>query len=242
MKKIFLIAAAALLAACSSTVSTKLQKTAYTPFGPEETVYILNEKEQLPPMSALVGNLKIGDSGFSKNCGYNQVMETARAAARKTGANVIKITELREPSFAGSTCYRIIAKMYRNTEQEWMANLQDKMKAKNQSRLPEDADYAVVYFYRPAGVGFLLGYKVRTATDSIIGRLRADEKFAYKTKKFGPQQFVVEVETKESITLNIEKGKEYFVRCGMTMGVVAGRPEITLIDNEIGIKEYNGLK
>jgi hypothetical protein len=41
------------------------------------------------------------------------------------------------------------------------------------------------------------------------------------------------------VLINIQKGEEYYVRCGIKMGVLMGRPEIYLIENSKGRKEYN---
>ena len=100
-----------------------------------------------------------------------------------------------------------------------------------------------MHFYRPSlGAGALLGYKIKNVNDSIVGRLRNGEKFIYKTKVFGEQSFYGTLETKEEVKINIEKGKEYFVRCSVNMGVVLGRPEINLIENYIGMKEFDEMK
>ena len=56
------------------------------------------------------------------------------------------------------------------------------------------------------------------------------------------QSFYGALETKEEVKINIEKGKEYFVRCSVNMGVVLGRPEINLIENYIGMKEFDEMK
>ncbi len=242
MKKLLLISICAFFAGCAPSVSTKLLKTTYQAFGPETTVYIIDVKDQVREMSVPVGDLKIGESGFTKNCSYNEVLDKAKIAAIKAGANVIKLTEIKAPDFA-STCYRIKAKLYRNTDAEALAKLNDKLNAKNKSRLPEDADYAIIHFYRPnAGAGFLLGYKIKSENDSIIGRLRNGEKFTYKTNKFGLQEFFGELETKESVKIDVKKGQEYFVRCAVEMGIVLGRPVIKIVENHLGIKEYETVE
>jgi hypothetical protein len=120
--------------------------------------------------------------------------------------------------------------------------MSEKRNLKNKSRIPEDSDYALVHFYRPtSGNGALLGYKIKDANDSIIGRLRNGEKFVYKVKKFGNQSFYGALETKEEVKINVEKGQEYFVRCSVNMGVIVGRPEINLIENHIGMKEFDEM-
>lgn len=242
MKKLLIICAAALAFSCASTVSTKLVNKNLQALPIGIPVLVLNENDPEPTAAALVGVIKIGDSGFTQDCGYDQVIEKAKTAARSAGANLVKITELKKPTTLGSTCYRIKANIYSSNDEQSTALLKARVYAQNKSRLPEDADYAVIYFYRPAtGSGALLGYKIKTENDSVIGRLRYGEKFEYKTKTFGVQQFHGDLETKETITIDVQKGQEYFVRAGVTMGVMFGRPELNKVENRVGMKEYREM-
>jgi hypothetical protein len=227
-----------LLASCSTSISTKIVNKNFQKLEDNNQIIVLDKNEELPNNSELIGDLKIGDSGFTTDCGYDKVIADATNAAKNSGANIIKIIEIKKPSTFGSTCYRIKARLYRNLNPESLAILAQNRSLKNKSRLPENSDYAVIYFYRPSiGAGSLLGYKIKDANDSIVGRLRSGEKFKY-VKKFGEQFFYGALETKEEVKINIEKGNEYFVRCAVNMGVVIGRPEINLIENYVGMKEY----
>lgn len=239
MKKLLLLFSLCLVVSCATSVRSKLANKNYPKLVPERAVVVLNKEDNVPNDSEFIGDIKVGDSGFTTDCGYNQVVADAVTAARSAGANIIHITEIKKPTTFGSTCYRIKAKIYRNFNEESLATISDKRSLKNKSRLPEDADYAIIHFYRPsAGAGALLGYKIKTENDSVIGRLRNGEKFAFKTKTFGNQNFYGALETKEKVTINVEKGQEYFVRCSVNMGVVLGRPEINIIENYIGMKEF----
>jgi hypothetical protein len=239
MNKFLILLSAALIAGCSSTVSTKLVNKNQTLTPINTAVYVLEDNEAIPANSQLVGKIKIGDSGFSMDCGYNKALAEVKKAARKAGANIIKITQVKEPNVMASSCYRIKADVYRNVDEQVLSNVKQRREEKNKSRLPADSDYAVIYFYRPHNnVGGILGYKINTEKDSIVGRVRDGEKFAFRTKKFGRQTFYGELETKEEVTINIEKGQEYFVRCGVRTGAFVGRPEIGIVENVQGIKEY----
>ncbi|ESU25299.1 hypothetical protein FLJC2902T_31070 [Flavobacterium limnosediminis JC2902] len=243
MKKILFITTVILFTSCATSISTKLANKSYQKLTNDIPVIVLDKNEELPSDSEFIGEVKIGDSGFSTDCGYNKVISDVTNVAKNSGANVVKITEIKKPSTLGSTCYRIKAKIYRNLNTESLSKLAENRNAKNKSRLPENSDYAIVHFYRPSlGTGGLLGFKIKNANDSIIGRLRNGEKFIYKTKEFGEQSFYGALETKEEVKINIEKGKEYFVRCAVTMGVAFGRPEIDLIENHIGIEEYSEMR
>ena len=231
------------LSSCSPKIKSNLVTNNAQPLDSNTEVLIIKQQETIPEKSVLVGDLKIGDTGFSTDCGYTKVVEDAKETARKSGANLIFLTEVKEPNF-GSSCYRIKAKMYRNLDAEVLADLSKKAFEANKSRLPADADYAVIYFYRPkSSYGSLIGYKVKLDEEGeIIGRVRNGEKFEYKTQDFGKHTFWGETESKTSVILDVKPGQEYFVRCGITMGVAVGKPEMYLIENETGIKEYENSK
>lgn len=243
MKKFYFLIISLVFLGCSTSISTKLTNSSYQNLESNIQVLVIEKNDTLPDESEFIGDIKVGDTGFTVNCGYDKVLEDVTNAAKKSGANIVQIVEVKQPTTFGSSCYRITAKMYRNLNSELLLNHNESNKLKNKSRLPEDADYAVIHFYRPkSGLGALLGYKIKTINDSVIGRLRNGEKFVFKTNKFGLQKFYASIETKEEIEINVEKGQEYFVKCGIKMGVAAGRPEINLVENYIGIKEFDLLE
>lgn len=127
-------------------------------------------------------------------------------------------------------------------DEEIIAGLIEKKNMQNKSRLSSSADYAVVYFYRPkVYVGSLIGYKVRIDDETVIGRVRNGEKFEYKIKEFGKHKFWAKTESKTSVFIDVERGQEYFVRCGINMGIVVGKPEMFVVENELGISEFSEL-
>jgi hypothetical protein len=230
-----------ILQSCSPKIRTNLATESFKPLAAETEILLVNQNEKVPADFKFIGELKISDSGFSTDCGYSKVISDAKESAKKSGANLIHLTEVIKPNL-GSSCYRIKAKLYRNLNQEVLADLSEKRSFENQSRLPADADYAVIYFYRPKNYsGSFVGFKIRMDDETVIGRVRNGEKFAYKTTDFGKHEFWGKTESKSSVTIDIKKGQEYFVRCGITMGIGVGRPEIYLIDNELGISEYKSL-
>lgn len=243
MKKtiILTLLIAAILQSCSPKIRTHLATESFKPLAAETEILIVNQNEKVPVDFKFVGELKIGDSGFSTDCGYSKVISDAKESAKKSGANLIHLTEVKKPNL-GSSCFRIKAKLYRNLNQEVLADLSEKRSFENQSRLPADADYAVIYFYRPKNYsGSFIGFKIRMDDETVIGRVRNGEKFEYKTTDFGKHEFWGKTESKSAVIIDIKKGREYFVRCGITMGIGVGRPEIYLIENELGISEYKSL-
>ncbi|MCG8329157.1 MAG: DUF2846 domain-containing protein [Chitinophagales bacterium] len=230
------------LQSCASTVNSKMLSSAYPAINKDQQVFFLQHSEEVPENSILVGNLKVGDSGFAVNCSYETAVEKASMEARNCGANIILVTEVKEPSIK-NTCYRMKALMYRNMDEDVLIRTEKRIEEKNQSRLPENADYAVIYFYRPTNsFGALVGLKIKTEGEMVICKLKDGDKFAYKTKEFGEHTFLAKTESEDVVEINVEKGKEYFVHCGIQMGIVVGQPELDVVDNYIGIEQYEKMK
>ncbi|MCR8666516.1 DUF2846 domain-containing protein [Aestuariibaculum sp. M13] len=230
------------LHSCSPKIRSSLTDTKFPQLEDTEQVFLLGREDDIPENSLFVGDLKIGDSGFTTDCGYETVIENAKLTAKKSGANLVQLVEIKKPGFE-STCYRIKAKMYRNIQTEKLIDLINEDERRNKSRLPDSVNYSVVYFYRPKKFnGSLIGYKIKLNNDSIIGRVRSGEKFEYRTSNYGKHTFWGVTEAKDSVVINIKKGQEYFVKCGINMGIAIGRPDMYLIDNKIGIREYEQIK
>ena len=108
-----------LFTSCASTIRTT-QNANYqaTPSSVPIVVYGLNEN---PPANAQnIGTIKIGDSGFSVDCGWNKVLEKAKNESRKIGGNAIKLISVNEPDYS-STCYRLTAYVLRSPEKKYLA-------------------------------------------------------------------------------------------------------------------------
>ena len=241
--KAFLLLLIATAFGCSSTVSKKLVGTNRQALPNGIKMFVFNEYDPEPADAEFIGDIKIGDSGFTTDCSYNTVLEHAKTAARKAGADVIKITEVLKPDFIESSCYRLRAKIYSSGNGESDANFLAKMNQQNASTLPKNADYASVYFYMPRNNGSLFHatqIDLKTKNDSIVSTLKIGGRIEYQTRNFGIQNFYVDSKTKP-IIIDVAKGKEYFIRIGFTTNMMIGNPELTLVENRIGMKEYREM-
>ena len=110
-RTIFSVLVLWLLSACATTVKT--QSTANLgPLAADSRVEVFALKDHLIGDIRTIGEVKIGDSGLTVDCGYETVIEQAKAEARKVGGNGIKLTKVDSPDFM-STCYRITADILR---------------------------------------------------------------------------------------------------------------------------------
>ncbi len=235
MKKIFFGLITIFLAACSARVTTKLIE-ALPPLDYEEEVVVLGLQDQVPASATVIGTVKVGDTGFSVNCGWDVVIEKAKEEARKSGGNVLKITKHTPPSVMGSTCDRITAQII-NVE-----NIQElnKLKSTNHPAIDKSWDYAKLYVYRPKGPGLLINYDVHLG-DSVIWRAKNNTKQEIWITQKGLNVLWAKTEATSDVPITIEHGRKYYLRCTVEMGIVVGRPQLQLVDRSIGEIEFNSI-
>ena len=107
--------------------------------------------------------------------------------------------------------------------------------------IPEaDPEKGLVVFHRPRrAVGAAVPVNVHHA-DGVLGTLR-DGVVLHRYYEPGQHQFWSEVIAQDSIMINVEAGKVYFVRGETTMGVVVARPKFTQVDETTGRAAVAGL-
>lgn len=219
-----------LLASCSHKVTTSISKS-YEPLDYREDVRVFGLNDPVPSHAEQIGEVKIDDTGFSTNCGYEVAIEKAKYEARKIGGNAIKITQHTPPSAMGSSCHRITASILKVNDFSEVP-LQTPV---DSSLL--NVDYALLHIYRMSAAGFLVSYDLHLG-DSVICRVQNNWKTTLRIRKDGYNSLWARTETKEEIPIKIEMGKEYYVRCGITLGAFVGHPKLELVDNSTGKVEY----
>jgi hypothetical protein len=86
-----------------------------------------------------------------------------------------------------------------------------------------------IVFFRPSKfVGGAIGYKVRE-NDTELGKLANGSYFVVQVAP-GPHAYVVHSEAKDVLNIEVEAGETYYVIGGVTMGVLAGRPNLSPSD------------
>jgi hypothetical protein len=95
--------------------------------------------------------------------------------------------------------------------------------------LPANTRYALVHMYRlNKFAGFAIGYDVRL-NDSVVYRARNNSQATIRCTKSGPIVLSAKTEARSELTLDIQPGREYYVRCALGMGAVVGRPQLTQV-------------
>lgn len=235
MRKIYgllLVAVLIIYSSCSPKISTSI-RSSYPPLDYKEDVVVMGLNQAEPELAELIGYVKITDTGFTANCGYDLVIEKAKLEARKVGGNAIKIIEHMPPSF-GSSCHRIVAKILKVED---IANIM----AETEDEILLDVDYAILNVYRYGGAGSLVGYDLYLG-DSILCRVKNNFKTTLHIKKDGLNTLWAKTEAKSEVPINVKMGKTYYLRCGVAMGAFIGHPRLELVDGKTGKAEFDSFK
>lgn len=106
-----LIAILFLLSSCAPSIVTSISKN-YAAIDNTQEIKVIELTEEVPLQSELLGEVKIGDAGFTNKCDFVTVIEAAKLEARKVGGNAIRIMSHQTPDFV-SSCHRITANIYK---------------------------------------------------------------------------------------------------------------------------------
>lgn len=86
-----------------------------------------------------------------------------------------------------------------------------------------------IVFFRPSKlVGGAVGFKVREG-ETELGKLRSGRYFIAPVAP-GVHEYTVHSEAKDVLTLEVEAGETYYVQGTISMGVLAGRPNLSPAD------------
>ena len=89
-------------------------------------------------------------------------------------------------------------------------------------------------------MGFLIGYDVHMG-DSVKYRAKDGSRGNVRWVTPGPVKVWAKTEAREEITLPVQTGREYFVRCTLGAGALVGRPHLQQVSVEQGRKELASI-
>jgi hypothetical protein len=229
-----------LLSGCAPSIITQLNGPAATALAPDVPVTVLTADEYRPTGCDLLAKVFVGESGTTLNCGLERMMAEALRQTRQAGGNVLKINQIIPPSWA-SSCYQIIGEaFYAQDIPAMQAELSRRRAADEKSQLPAGTPYALLYAYRPAGLGAkAVSYDVRL-NDSVVYRARYDTRSVIRLTKPGSVTLWAE-NSSTPLTLEVEPGKEYFLRCGLQGAAHKPQPLLNFVSTRQGRLEYEGV-
>ena len=202
------------------------------------TILSRGDRNEIPAEALKKGSIKIGD-GMRLNCGYTETMERARAMAREKGANLIKITELKEPN-AMSTCYRLHADVYYYRDAATRFAYKDELADSIvHALIPDTASYSLLFVYRlRSGVGPLIRYPLNV-DDSEVALMKLGSAYVIRLDKPGRAKIWARTESEKSIMLDVKPRKVYFMRAAVQMGIMVGRPQLEMMSTAAGLRDFN---
>ena len=217
---------------CSPVISTVIEHKQDKIHNNE--IIILNEEQKTQDDITFIGNFEASENRFFPNCDYSFILGKMRMAASLNGANIVDITHFKSSQMILSPCYKVTANLLRTDN---LSRYKKMYYQDNDSVLSHG--YALIHIYRFDATG-LLGYDLYF-DDDLIDNIKRSYKKTIKTNKFGNHIIWAKTERKESLTIDIQPGNEYYIRCDTKIGLLLGRPEIDFVDNNIGKFEYNSF-
>ena len=101
--------------------------------------------------------------------------------------------------------------------------------------------YATLYIYRSYNFfGLAVDFEV-SVNDTSMGWIKNNTKMIVKVYTEGKSVFWTETEVVRKLKLDIKFGQEYFIKCELVMGIMEGRPRLTLMPPEKGRIEFDKI-
>jgi hypothetical protein len=167
---VLLLIAILFLSSCSPTVAvTQLRK--YPPKESTEQVVVYNQSDKIPSQLSQIGRIKIGDSGFSSNCSWIEVINKAKEECSRLGGDAIHIIEVKKPDML-STCYRIKVNVLRGPEKKYINKVEEKIIQKQ--IYPPDLFIENLKFIEPSGNKALDGFETGNIQFDITNKGRGN--------------------------------------------------------------------
>lgn len=97
-----------------------------------------------------------------------------------------------------------------------------------------------MFFREPKSVGGAIGFKVREGETEIVKL--GSGKYSVALIEPGRHEYNVKGETKDVLPLEVEAGETYYVKTSISMGIVAGRPNLAPSDETAFLSVSKKLK
>ena len=105
-------------------------------------------------------------------------------------------------------------------------------------------NFATLHIYRNCPMGFAIVYDL-FIEDRLIGRVKNKWYVPVRIYEEGVITLWAKTEVKKEQSVFVEFGKDYYVRCCVSMGAFVGHPHFELVDEQTGkseIQKFSGKK
>lgn len=230
LSEFVLMASILCICSCSTRVLTRMETT-LPAIDSQDEIRVFGLNSTIPMNSETLGFVKVGDTGFTINCGYFLVLEKVKEEARKVGGNAIKIIKHTPPGF--STCHTITARILRIDNSSSTKYLIEELGSINQ-------EYAVLNIYCVSNSDTLVSYDLYLG-DSVLCRITNNLKKTVDIRKEGLTSVWAKTGAKSEVQINFKFGQAYYIRCSQSIKNTVEIPVIEVIHPDIGIKEFDIL-
>ncbi len=159
MIKFFLVTISIFLLGCAPSVK-RIDYHEYPILnGPECVVYLEEPIPGFEPAGDKVGSIKIGDTGFSLNCAYGDVIKILKKEACGLQANYVLVREESREGTRGSSCYRVKADFYR-MPQDYIEKLPSARAIQDDTG--SERDRSLLWNILGYTIGFIAGFVIVT--------------------------------------------------------------------------------
>ncbi len=94
-------------------------------------------------------------------------------------------------------------------------------------------DQGLMFFYRPAKMYAAVVSYDMNLNNQVIGKVK-NGKYFYQYVDPGSYTLTAETRDKESLTLEVEAGKTYYIRCSIKQTMMSNIPTLKLVDESTG--------
>jgi hypothetical protein len=102
-------------------------------------------------------------------------------------------------------------------------------------------DCALVHIYRPKSLmGLAIKYHIHFEDEPLFW-VTNNSKTTVRVTEPGQRTLRARTEATVEKPIDIELGKEYYVRCSVVMGAAVGRPKIEIVDAATGKQEFDKI-
>ena len=110
----------------------------------------------------------------------------------------------------------------------------------NSPNLLQD-DCALLHIYRSGSMmGAAIGYDLYLGNEMIF-RVKNKSKTTIEVTREGRYILSAKTETRTEVPIDIQFGHEYYVRCGLKMGALVGRPDIEIVGSRTVKPEFDKI-
>jgi len=228
-----------LFCSCGPKVLVTIQKK-YPTTDYRQNIEVLGLGDNIPENSEKIGEIKVGDTGVSINCGYDVGIRKAKEEARKMGGNIIKLADHKTPDIL-SSCHRMLFVVLRQEDVEEVLLEEGYVDSDNEvTTTVKIPGKALIYIFRLHGDYAETEFDLYLE-DNLLCRVSDNFKTSVYVSKLGHLDLWTEVEYVVKVKIDIEADKEYFLQCDVLYNGDFPQAVLKLIDRQEGKQIYDSL-